>query len=200
VKRYDLRRAALPLCSLLLSACATPGPETNAADSQFKEEVRAGVEEIYVARTVRTQYTSGATPACSAAPFASASEQHYDVWSMSLNVSDGRIANSHEKRLGEFTGCFGRPGSDGTFPMYFMGTHGTIPYTLLGSCRFMQAKPPAPTLLVLNCAGDLSGLPEPYTGGYLTSSSLAPTGGANAVHVPGYLSTSVVTMRFWKRR
>jgi hypothetical protein len=131
VKRHYFARAALPLCSLLIAACTPPALQTSASDSQYKEEVSAGVEEIYVARTVRTQYTSGATPACSAAPFTSASEQHYDVWSMSLNASNGRIANSHEKRLGDFTGCFGRPAADGTFPLYFMGMQGTVPYTLL---------------------------------------------------------------------
>jgi hypothetical protein len=63
----------------------------------------------------------------------------------------------------------------------------------------MKSKPPAPKLLVLSCNGDLSELPSPYIGGYLTTSSLAPSGGKEATHVRGYLSTSVITMRLWKR-
>ena len=42
---------------------------------------------------------------------------------------------------------------------------------------------------------------EDYAGGWMTSSTLAPvttpTTPADA-HVPGYLSTSLVTLRLWK--
>jgi hypothetical protein len=63
-------------------------------------------------------------------------------------------------------------------------------------------QPPIRTALAFTCRLDLSGLPESYAGGFLVSSTLAPLLGANQppdAHVPGYLSTSVVTVRLWKK-
>jgi hypothetical protein len=175
-------------------------PAARQADPIYKEEVSAGLEEIYLTRTTRMQYQAGATPACSAAPFASVSEQHYDTWSLGLRGSDGRVVNTHEQRAGQFMACFAAISPNGTFAMYSQGTMRSLTYGSIGECRFMQSKPPAPKLIVLNCSGDLSGLPKGYVGGYLTASSLAPTGGKDAVHVRGYLSTSVITMRLWRTR
>jgi hypothetical protein len=182
-------RAALLLAGVLVGAsvagCASGVHATD-------------VEEIYITRTTRTQYIPGATPACAAAPFATASEQHYDTWTLGLRAADGRIVKTHERLVGEFTACFGSVAPNGTFALYSRGTNGSMPYTATGECKFMKSKPPAPRLLVLNCSADLGVLPSPYVGGYLTTSSLAPSGGKDARDVPGYLSTSVITMRLWK--
>jgi hypothetical protein len=89
-----------------LAGCATVAQKSGGADATYESEVSAGLEEIFVTRTTRTQFVPGATPACAATPF---------------------------------------------------------------------------------------------TSGFLTASTLAPTGGKDAVNVRGYLSTSVITMRFWRK-
>jgi hypothetical protein len=195
---YTLAGSALTL-SALLASCATTGHSPVGHEALFEQEITAGLEEISVTRTIRTQFIQGATPVCSAAPFPAVSEQHYDTWSLSLRTSDARVVKTHEKQVGRFMACFGSVNPTGAFAMYSTGTAGSLSYTVIGECRFMKSKAPAPKLLVLTCNGDLSGLPAEYVGGYLTTSSLAPSGGKDAVDVPGYLSTSVITMRLWKK-
>jgi hypothetical protein len=182
-----------------LAGCATPVHGVDTSDSTYRDEIAAGVEEIYITRTTRTQYTPGPTATCSAAPFPTVSEQHYETWSLGVSPSDASVTKTHERLVGEFTACFASVGSNGTFALYSRGKHEAISYTSVGECKFMKSKPPAPKLLVLSCNGDLSELPTSYIGGYLTTSSLAPSGGKDATHVRGYLSTSVMTMRLWKK-
>ena len=196
--RYPFHGSLL-LWGIYLGGCTSASHRPDAPDSLYKKEVSAGLEEIYVTRTTRTQFIQGATPACSTTPFPSVSEQHYETWSLGVRTSDARIVNTHEKRVGEFTACFAAVTPNGTIAMYSRGTTGSLAYSSIGECEFMQSKPPAPKLIVLNCSGDISGLPADYIGGYLTASSLSPTGGKDAVNVPGYLSTSVITMRLWKK-
>ena len=195
---YPLAGSALAL-SAFLASCASMGHAPDAHEAIFEQEVSAGLEEISVTRTIRTQFIQGATPPCSAAPFPTVSEQHYDVWSLGLRASDARVVKTHEKKVGQFRACFGSVNPTGAFAMYATGTADSLSYTAIGDCRFMKSKAPAPKLLVLHCSGDLSELPAEYVGGYLTTSSLAPSGGKDAVDVPGYLSTSVITMRLWKK-
>jgi len=197
-----MRAGLWPLAVCLsgsLAACASTARKGDTPDAVYKDEIAAGLEEIYITRTIQTQYIQEATAACAAAPFAAASEQHYDTWTLSLRAADGRVAKTHERLSGEFVACFAPVAPNGTFALYSRGSNGSMPYTATGECKFMKSKPPAPKLLVLSCSADLGDLPTPYVGGYLTTSSLAPSGGKNATHVRGYLSTSVITMRLWKR-
>jgi hypothetical protein len=180
-----------------LGGCASHLVGDSRAQSPYAMEVTSGLEEIYITRTTRTEYIQGTTPACSAAPFSTSSEQHYEAWSLAVRESDAKVVGTHERSVGEFTACFGPINSDGTFGLYARGINDSVPYTALGACQFMKSKPPAPKLLVLHCSADLSDLPSSYIGGYLTTSSLAPTGGRNAADVHGYLSTSIITMRLW---
>ncbi|HEV2700456.1 MAG TPA: hypothetical protein VGV09_02410 [Steroidobacteraceae bacterium] len=183
----------------VVSGCTLTQEHAAPPASAYVTEVSADLEEISVTRTTRTQYLPGTTPACDVAPFKSASEQHYDSWSVKLRSSDARMANTHVTRTGGFAACFGTIAPDGSFPMYAWGSQATVSYRALGECRFMHSKPPAAGLLVLNCRADFSGLPNRYIGGYLTTSSLAPSGGKSGLDVPGYLSTSIITMRLWKK-
>jgi hypothetical protein len=178
---------------VLLSSCASD--RGTSEPSAYREEISAGLEEIYVTRSIRTQYIKGATPACAAASFDSASEQHYDMWSLREQSSDARIVATHERPVGSFVACFGPLGQDGTLKASMQGTLGRLTYAGRGDCRVMGSKPPAPGLAPLACTVDLSALPDGYVGGYLTTSSLAPTQGA---HVHGFLSTSVIIYRLWK--
>lgn len=188
-------------CIALIAAAgciSTPGA-SGGSEATYSEEVTSGLEEIYVTRTVRTQYIAGATAGCAAAVSGSVSEQHYEEWSVAVSTANAKVEKTHEKAVGEFMACFSAPIAAGTFALYMRGRIDSVSYTAVGECKFMRATPPAGKLLVLSCYGDLSDLPARYVGGYLTTSSLAPAGGRSAEHVRGYLSTSVITMRFWLR-
>jgi hypothetical protein len=57
------------------------------------------------------------------------------------------------------------------------------------------------TVIAFHCLLDLSGLPDVYTGGFLVSSTLSPFISRDqpaTAHVPGYLSTSMITVRLWR--
>jgi hypothetical protein len=185
---------AVVLCSLSASQCA---PE----QSTFKEEVRAGVEELYVFRTTRTAQTRGATPACATAPFTSTNEQDFDLWSIDVRGADSRVTNAHKSGVGSFAACFTAPAQDHSLQMYATGTVARIPWVGLGECVVPKAQPPVHTVAMYTCRLDLGGLPEKYSGGFAVSSTLAtllrdqpPT-----AHVLGYISTSIVTIRLWRK-
>jgi hypothetical protein len=188
----------LLIASFLWASASHAAP----AQSAYKDEVRAGVEEIYVFRTTRTQHQSGATPACAVAPFASVNEDYYDLWSVELHAADSRIVNTHKSDVGGFTACFGKLALDQPLPMYATGTVAHIPWVGVGDCVTLKSQPPVRTAVAFTCRLNLSGLPEAYSGGFVVSSTLAPFIAKDqppSAHVPGYLSTSVVVLRLWKK-
>jgi hypothetical protein len=170
-------------------------------DSEYKNEVKAGIEEIYVFRTTRTDQKRGATPACAAAPFASVNEQDFDLWSIAVRGADSRVVNTHKSGVGSFAACFTAPAQDHSLQMYASGSVAKIPWTGVGECIVPKAQPPVRTVAQYTCRLDLNGLPDRYSGGFVVSSTLAtllrdkpPT-----AHVPGYVSTSIVVIRLWRR-
>ncbi len=171
------------------------------AQSDYKNEVRADQEEIYVFRTTRTDRKTGATPACSAAPFATGDEQDFDLWSIEVRGADSRVVNTHRSGVGEFIGCFSRPAADYSVQMYAAGKVAGVPWTGVGECIVAKAQPPVHTVVTYTCKLDLSELPAAYSGGFIVSSTLATLlrGQPPTAHVPGYVSTSIVTMRLWKK-
>jgi hypothetical protein len=135
-------------------------------------------------------------------PFASANEDYYDLWSIELRASDSRLSNSHRSAVGGFTACLGPLALDHPLEMYATGTVARIPWVGVGECAALKSQPPVRTAIAFTCQLNLSGLPDAYSGGFLVSSTLAPFLGKNqpaTAHVPGYLSTSVVTLRLWRK-
>ena len=182
----------------LVSACASHGGPREAAAAS---EVGGAAEEIFVFRTARTRHVRGPTAVCAPAPFASANEDYYELWSIGLRARDSRILNARQSSVGGFTACLGQLAMGQPVPMYAMGTLATIHWTGLGECVALKSQPPVRTAIAFTCRLDLHGLPPGYAGGFLVSSTLAPALGANQpadAHVPGYLSTSVVSVRLWK--
>ena len=188
----------LLIAGLLWASASQASP----TQSTYKQEVRAGAEEIYVFRTTRTQHHPGATPACAAAPFPSANEDYYDLWSIELRATDSRVVNTHKSEVGGFTACLGQLVQDHPVQMYATGTVAHIPWVGVGECVVLKSQPPVRTAVAFTCQLNLSGLPEAYSGGFGVSSTLSPFLSKDqpaTAHVPGYLSTSVVTLRLWKK-
>jgi hypothetical protein len=184
------------LGAIPVSQAVAPTAET------FRQEVEAGVEEIFVFRTTRTRRTTGPTPACEPAPFPSAAEDYYDLWSIQLRTSDARVVETHESAVGGFTACFAAPVPGQPLQMYAIGTLASIPWTGTGQCDPVKSQPPIRTVISFNCVLNLISLPERYAGGFFVSSTVAANlgrGADPAEHVPGYLSTSVVTVRLWHK-
>jgi hypothetical protein len=74
--------------------------------------------------------------------------------------------------------------------------------TAVGECTAAPAQPPLKTLVAFNCVAKTEYLPPEYAGGAIVTSTLAPALGANQpvdAHVPGFLSTSVIVTRLWRK-
>jgi hypothetical protein len=196
------RRTTVLYMLLVQVFLSVPASHAAPTQSAYKDEVRAGAEEIYVFRTIRTQRKPRATPACAAAPFPSINEDYYDLWSVELRAADSRIVNTHKSDVGGFTGCFGQSAPDHLVQMYATGTVARIPWVGVGECVALKSQPPVRTAVAHTCHLNLSGLPDSYAGGFVVSSTLSPFLGKNqdpTAHVLGYLSTSVVIVRLWKK-
>lgn len=113
------------------------------------------------------------------------------------------MADSRREPVGGFRACLGHfTRENPVVQMYAEGTTAGIPWTFRGECRPVQTTPPVRGLLPFNCGGGLSGLAEQYAGGFISSSTLSAALGPDQppyAYVPGYLSTSVVTLRLWKK-
>jgi hypothetical protein len=195
----NLTAYLMVLVIALLSACATQG---RTGESASGSEVRGDAEEIYVFRTMRTRHVRGPTQECAPAPFASANEDYYELWSIKLRSRDSRLVNARQSAVGGFTACLGLLVVGQPLPMYAVGTLTQIPWTGVGECLPLKSQPPIRAAITFTCRLDLSGLPSGYAGGFLVSSTLAPLLGGDqpaSAHVPGYLSTSVVSVRLWKK-
>jgi hypothetical protein len=193
---------ALKTVPLMTALMALPAAHADPAQSSYKDEGAAAVEEIFVFRTARTQHTSGQTSECAAAPFSSANEDFYELWSIQVRAADSRVVNTHQRKVGGFTACLGQLTRGQPLQMYAVGSLAQIPWNGVGECLALMSQPPIRTGIAFTCHLNLGGLPERYTGGILTSSTLAPVLGKDqppTAHIPGYLSTSVVTVRLWKK-
>ncbi len=191
-------RKSLLLAGLFYLSASHSAPQ----QSPYEAEVRAGAEEIYVFRTTRTRHEAGATPACASAPVASVNEDYYSLWSIELRGSDSRVVKTHQHEVGGFTACFGPLVRGQPLQMYAIGKVANIPWIGTGQCLALESQPPVRTAVAFNCRLNLSGLPEIYSGGFAVSSTLAPFLGKDqppTAHVPGYLSTSVVVVRLWRK-
>lgn len=189
-------------CTALVLLVAASLSRADQPPPAHDEELRADTEEIFVFRTARTQHTPGATAACMSAPFASANEDYFELWSISLRASDSRVVKTHEKKVGGFTACLGQLVRGQPVQMYATGTVAKVPWVGTGECLALTSQPPVHKVIAFTCHLNLSGLPDEYAGGFLTSSTLSPLLGKDAppsAHVPGYLSTSVVAVRLWKK-
>lgn len=196
------RSTKLLILALTLWAFGATARAERPQQTTYKDEVRAGPEEIYVARTARTQHKPGATPACASAPFASANEDYYELWSLEVRAKDSRVVDTHKSAVGGFTACLGQLVAGHPVPMYATGTVARIPWIGVGECTVVKSQPPVKTVIAFHCLLDLSGLPDAYTGGFLVSSTLSPFISRDqpaTAHVPGYLSTSMITMRLWRK-
>jgi hypothetical protein len=201
MKRILIRIMRNLLLAVVASLACAGHSVAGGEESEYKKEVKAGIEEIYVFRTTRTVQKRGATPACAAAPFKAVNEQDFDLWSIDVRGADGRVINAHKSGVGAFTACFTAPALDHSLQMYATGNVADIPWIGEGECIVPTAQPPVRTVAEYTCRLDLSGLPDSYSGGFGVSSTLATLlkDQPATAHVPGYVSTSIVVIRLWKK-
>jgi hypothetical protein len=160
------------------------------------------VEEIYIARSIRV---SRVVPSDFCAPtrtgFAPALEDQLVIRSITTDASDGRMVGTNAKDIGDMHSCIGQAMDPTVLGTYVEGHLNGIPFTGIGDCRLVRGNLPEDGLLTHRCFVALSGLPAPYVGGFITSSSMyskTPFGVESSP--PGYTQAAIATIRLWKRR
>lgn len=160
------------------------------------------VEAIYITRSVRQ---SRVVPSDFCAPtktgFAPALEDRLTIKSVNTRPSDGRMTGTNDTDVGDMHICIGQAMDPTVLGSYAEGHVDGIAFTGIGDCRLVHGNLPEDGLLTHRCFLALSGLPEPYVGGFMVSSSLysrMPFGQESSP--PGYAQAGLMIFRLFKRR
>lgn len=179
----------------LLVLFLVPALGQTAADSS--------VEEIYVVRSVR-EFNGAATAYCEASRTGVAGltrEERYAFRSTAVRGSDGRLTDADANAVGSLHSCSSTSPTGEAVPFYGEGTIGRITFTGRGDCRTAEADVPEPGMLASRCYLKLSGLPDGYVGGQLTTNSIRSKASLGTTSDPaGYTQASIATVRVWKKR
>lgn len=189
------------LIATLLSGCATPGPVPGEAP-----DARAR-EDIFILRSLREERTPKSTW-CTAeragfAPFNSEFllDDRFTMWSVQVQARDGRVTDSRAGQAGNLRACFGQTPDPKLVNFYAEGQIGGLPVVGNGECLRLQADHPEKGITTYRCHLTLRGLPSPYVGGLLTTNSLVSgailSGDSDP---PGYVQTSIATIRLWRSK
>jgi hypothetical protein len=193
------------VCALWVSG-ALPGNRSPLCAQNAREARLAAptqLEEIYIARSVPETRTV-ATTFCAQerSGFSGATvEAQYTLQSTATQTSDGRMIDTNVKAIGSIHICLG-PTSDPAIRNYYGDISlGHTEFKGIGECHRQKADFPENGLTAQNCFLNLSGLPNPYIGGLLTTNSMNSVKSVGMETDPsGYTQTSIATIRLWRKR
>jgi hypothetical protein len=169
--------------------------------AQAQESI--GVEEIYIARSIRESRIPP-TEACTQAKTGFGDfmyEDQYRFQSTAIRTSDGRLTDANVKTIATGHACFGKNANPAINNFYLELLLGPTTLRGIGECHKLKADFPEPGMSVYNCVLDLSDPSHQYVGGVLTTSTVntRKTVGLEP-DPPGYTQASIATIRLWKKR
>lgn len=161
------------------------------------------VEEIYLARSIRESQVTP-TEFCAAARTGfvdHSAEDRYSFQSVATRASDGLITDGHVNTIGHLRACFGPTSDPMTVNFFAEGALGGVTFTGKGECLTVKRNHPENGMTVARCFLELSGLPDGYVGGQLTTNTMrSRTLIGPVTDPPGYTQMSIATIRLWRRR
>jgi hypothetical protein len=161
------------------------------------------VEDIYVVRSLRLSRIS-ATSFCATSRTGFAdmnTEDQYNFQSVRTKTSDGTVSDANVETVGTLHACFGPTPDPMRFSFYTEGALGGTPFIGRGDCFMPRQDFPEEGLRLFRCFLDLSGLPEGYVGGHLTTNTVtSKRSNGDVSDPPGYVQPSIATIRLWKKR
>jgi hypothetical protein len=195
------RLLAAPIALVVaLSACVTKFVTTSPASPPRRD---AGVEEIYVLRSIREARTT--TPGWCASsktgfePFPSDPDRFFSFWSVRSRPIDGKVVDTKQARVAELHACFGPTPDRARQKFYAEIRIGALSFRGDGECLALMTNVPEEGLFPVRCQLVLSGLPAPYVSGLLTTNTITSSALFGGETVPaGYTQASIATIRLWK--
>lgn len=161
------------------------------------------VEQIYVLRSVRVS-REAATDYCAERRTGfpgTTAEDRYEFRAVTARPADGRVTEVAGPIVGHLHTCLGATSDPLVLRFYAEGDVGGTPLTGRGDCRTNGREFPEPGITPWRCHLDLTGLPAPFVGGYLTSNTILSRVALGAVSDPaGYTQPSIATVRLWSKR
>ncbi len=180
-----------------LSGCAEPSVALSVHQPPL--------EDIHLLRSIRESQTPEigwcAASRTGFEPFPTDAERHFSFWSIRSRPEDGRVVDSKQARVAELRACFGPTAERARQNFYAEIRLGSLSFRGHGDCLAAMTDFPEPGLFPVGCRLVLSGLPAPFSGGLLTTNTMAS--GARfggATEPPGYTQASIATLRLWKAR
>jgi len=174
-----------------LAALASGGDAT----TQDAAPRRAPIEDVYVVRARFSSPNLPVTSFCDAAKFPTdypvERERYYEYWSTATQHDDGLLLNGNIQHVGGHRGCYS-VNKNGMIYSYMTGTFAGIPFTARGTCVFNPERAPQPGVGPYTCNYAMSDLPNGYIGGQSTWNGVT-------TDIPGYLTTTIGSIRLWKR-
>jgi hypothetical protein len=198
LQRRDVVKVGLAhavVCWLLPVSAA--GQPVQAASSP------GSLEDIFVVRSVPE---ASATPTAFCADtrtgFATTAENRYTFRSVATRASDGFVTDADAAVVGTVHACFGPlPDDAASLHFYAEGTLGDVAFTGRGNCLSTRVDYPEQGLRGFRCYLALENLPDPYLGGQMTTNTIGSQNPLGPVtDPPGYVQSSIATIRLWKRR
>jgi hypothetical protein len=158
------------------------------------QSTQSPFEIVYVVRSRFSSPNLPVTSFCDAAQFPSdypvERERHYKYWSTNARSTDGAVVDGAVQRLGEHHGCYSVNKNEMIY-CYMTGTFADMPFTARGTCVFNPERAPEPGVTPYTCNYAMSDLPNGYVGGQSTWNGVTTDD-------PGYLTTTIGTVRLWK--
>lgn len=182
--------------------CAAQGPATT-------DQVTVGArEDIFVLRSVKEasiRNSDWCTPARTAfEPLDPArggflSEERYSMWAVTVRPADGRISDAKASNVGELRACFRSTADPKVVGFFTEGRAGGVTFSGNGNCIVLRLDFPEKGIRPVRCFLEVRDLPVPYTGGVLTTNSVTSRAAlGDATDPPGYVQSSIATIRLWR--
>ena len=212
-KQHRTRRSshtiALPLKGFVavlaasIVGCAAQSP------ARTEQATLGAREEIFVLRSVQEEGTAKSdwcTPARTAfEPFDPSgggflAETRFSMWAVTVRAADGRIGDAKANKVGELHACFRSTADPNVIGFFTEGRIAGVTFSGSGgNCLILRLDFPEKGIRPVRCFLELRDLPAPYTSGVLTTNSVTSRAAlGDATNPPGYVQSSIATVRLWR--